>query len=57
MVEGDGWATWHEWCEDKHKVLFCRHEIKISAWKIHREEDNIKKDFRMGGVGRINLAY
>jgi len=29
VVEGDGWATWHEWCEDKHKVLFCRHEIKI----------------------------
>jgi hypothetical protein len=42
-VEGDGWATWHDWSEDKHKVFVCRPEIKIPLGRITQRRIILKR--------------
>jgi len=56
-VVGNGWATWHEICEDKHKVLVWRSEIKIPLGRYTESRIILKKDIRVGGVDWINLAH
>jgi hypothetical protein len=36
VVEGDGWATWHDWCEDKHKVLLAGLELRYRLEDLQR---------------------